>query len=175
MGLICLDLDGTLVDDALVEEDGKLQRPQDQLFHEPVLRPHVAEVIQRSAQEGDNFAIITNQGGVAWGYHTQAEVRQRISRAVMLLDFFHGRPFSVHIAWDHPRATITQFRSDKEEVCRRKPGPTMIVEAIDRQFPRRTEDPTEPMVLMVGDRPEDEEAAAAAGVAFDAAGSFFAW
>jgi D-glycero-D-manno-heptose 1,7-bisphosphate phosphatase len=174
MGLLCLDLDGTLVDDALIEEDGKLQRPQDQLFHEPVLRPNVFEVIDRSALEGDRFAIITNQGGVAWGYHTQAEVRQRISRAVALLDFFRGRPFSVHVAWDHPRATVAQFRSDKEEVGRRKPGPAMILEAIDRHIGIGTSS-LGLEVIMVGDRPEDEEAAKAASVDFSPAGDFFAW
>lgn len=173
MGLLLLDLDGTLVADALVEVDNgkgatKLERRQDELFTEPTLLPNRAEVIARAAEEDDSFAIVTNQGGVAWGYHTVAEVHQRIAVTLRQLDFFFGQPFSVHVAFDHPRATVSGFRTDPDRAPRRKPDPGMLLEA------RGHHDEALLYTLMVGDREEDREAAEAAYVDFAPAGEFFA-
>lgn len=176
MGLIMLDLDGTLVADAIVEVDTptgtKLQRRQSELYTEPQLLERRYGRLKQSAEEGDSFAIVTNQGGVAWGYHTQAEVYQRIGRTLERLCFFWGQPFSVHVAWMHPRATLPQFKGDDG----RKPAPTMIQKAREAHT---SETDLEQWglisnVLMVGDRDEDREAAAAAGVDFALAGDFFA-
>jgi histidinol phosphatase-like enzyme len=169
MGLLCLDLDGTLVESSLVEieQGGKTKlAPAPGLFTEPRLRPNVAEV----------FAIVTNQGGVAWGYATEAEVWARIGRTVGLLSGFHGRPFSVHVCFAHERATIERYR---EGYDRRKPSPAMLLEAINAHEPPGND----PVVglsgpggyLMVGDLGTDEEAARATGVDFVPAGTFFAW
>jgi HAD superfamily hydrolase (TIGR01662 family) len=171
MGLILLDMDGTLVDDALVESEGKLQRPQDQRFHEPVLRPNVFETLHGYALEDDSFAIVTNQGGVAWGYHTAAEVYQRIGRTLELLQFFWGRPFSVHVAFKHPNATISGYKGSDG----RKPAATMLLDAQRAAFPAGTPDVVLRQSVMVGDRDEDEKAAEAAGVTFTPAFQFFGW
>lgn len=167
MGLICLDLDGTLVESALVEEDGKLQRPQDNVYTEPVLRSGVLEAIRMAASEGDRFAIVTNQGGVGWGYHTVAEVDRRIGHAVALTHFFYRRPFTVHVAFEHPRATVPLFKQTPDMRDRRKPAPTMILEAMDLHGVGQAD------TLMVGDLDSDAGAARAAGVDWVHEGDFF--
>lgn len=167
MGLICLDLDGTLVESALVEEDGKLQRPQTNVYAEPSLLPHRFDVLHRAAKEGDRFAIVTNQGGVAWGYHTVAEVNLRIARSIAALGFFCLAPFSVHVAWKHPRATVPQFRESDGEATRRKPAAAMLLEAMDAHGIDQAN------TLMVGDLGTDTEAALAAGVDFALGADFF--
>lgn len=179
MGLILLDLDGTLVADALWEDEGKLQRRQYDLFTEPVLLPNRWDRLNQCARDGDRFAIVTNQGGVAWGYHTQAEVYQRIGATLRQLEFFWGRPFSVHVAFKHPRATLPQFKGDDG----RKPAPAMLeaaltVHDVDLTSSRAEPGPEGsvdfyPAALMVGDRAEDEEAANSANVTYMAAGAFF--
>ena len=186
MGLICLDLDGTLVADALVEvetETGtKLQRNQHELYTEPVLLEGRYDTLKKAAEEGDRFAIVTNQGGVAWGYHTKAEVYRRITSTVGQLSCLWGRPFSVHVAFMHPRATVAEFKGDDG----RKPAPTMLDEAIlshVKGMIAMAESQSGEIVktlkertgayLMVGDRDEDREAAEAAGVAFAFVDSFF--
>lgn len=171
MGLILLDLDDTLIEGALVEVETatgtKLERRQDERFHEPVLLPNCYTVLKHAATEGDSFAIVTNQGGVAWGYHTEAEVYQRIGRTLELLRFFWGRPFSVHVAFMHPKATVSGYKGDDG----RKPAATMLRAA---QEAHGVEPGSTGTTLMVGDREEDWEAAAAASVDFTPAEGFFA-
>lgn len=166
MGLLLLDLDGTLIPNALVEVDGKLQRRQHELYTEPTLLPNRYEVLKKAAEEGDSFAIVTNQGGVAWGYHTQGEVYARIACTLRQLSFFWARPFSVHVAFMHPRATVPAFKGDDG----RKPSPFMIGEALGAHHAHADID----TALMVGDRDEDREAAESAQVDFVFAEEFFA-
>lgn len=172
MGLICLDLDGTLVANTLEEIDGKLQRLQSESFTRPQLLPRRREILEPFALAGDRFAIVSNQGGVAWGYHTQREVYERIGATLAQLDFFWGQPFSLHIAWKMEKGNLLpQFRGDDG----RKPAPTMIQRAITHHLT-----PTIGMVpdaleqtMMVGDRDEDREAAEAARCCFEHADEFF--
>lgn len=175
MGLICLDLDDTLIAGALVEVETstgtKLQRRQHELYIEAgALLPNRYNVLKRAAEHGDSFAIVTNQAGVAWGYHTQAEVYRRIGHTLERLCFFWGRPFSVHVAFMHPRATVTGFKGDDG----RKPAPTMLNEAMLVHGIDPTGLSVNPgPVVMVGDRDEDREAAEAAGIDFTHAEDFF--
>lgn len=176
MGLICLDLDDTLIAGALVEVETptgtKLQRRQHELYTEPVLAPRRHEILKRVAEEGDRFAIVTNQSGVAWGFHTQAEVYRRIASTIGLLECFWGQPFSVHVAFMHPRATLPQFKGDDG----RKPSGQMIWQAREAHG-LLDFDPAAghaPDTIMVGDRDEDRGAAETAGVDFVPAESFFA-
>jgi len=177
MGLIILDLDGTLVADALVEVSAgegktKLERRQHELYTAPTLLDNRLNVLGRAAEEGDSFAIVTNQGGVAWGYHTQAECYERIACTLRQLAFFGGRPFSVHVCFSHERATVQGFKIGAE---RRKPSSAMLEEALRahncefHEFHGWNIPP-----VMVGDREEDKLAAQAAGVDFVAADEFFA-
>jgi len=178
MGLILLDLDGTLVEDAIVElenpESAKgftLGRRQHELYTEPTLKPHVYETLLAYAEEGDSFAIVTNQGGVALGYHTQAEVYGRIARTAALLSMFWGRPFSVHVAFCMPKGYVPGFKGDDG----RKPAATMLVAATEVHGVSLNTEPPGPGVVMVGDRDEDEQAAMLAGVRYEHPESFFGW
>lgn len=172
--LICLDLDGTLVPNTLEERDGKLQRLQSESFTRPLLLPGRREILEARAAAGDIFAIVTNQGGVAWGYHTQREVHERIGATLAQLDFFWGRPFSLHVAWKMEKGNLLpQFRGNDG----RKPQPDMILAAIAAAIATRSA-PAGQRVLgvspvMVGDREEDHDAALNAGVDFLWANDFF--
>lgn len=180
MGLIMLDLDGTIVEDAIVELENPaaakgftLGRRQHELYSEPTLKPHVYETLKQRADEGDSFAIVTNQGGVALGYHTQAEVYARIAKTCALLSMFWARPFSIHVAWMMPNGYLPGFKGDDG----RKPSPALLRAAMVRHFTAPGDvmdmDSALSMSVMVGDRAEDEQAAEAAGVAFEAASDFF--
>lgn len=165
--LICLDLDGTLVPNTLEERDGKLQRLQSESFTRPLLLPGRREILEARAAAGDVFAIVTNQGGVAWGYHTQREVHERIGATLAQLDFFWGRPFSLHVAWKMEKGNLLpQFRGNDG----RKPQPDMILQARDAHGDAEYQ--MWPL-LMVGDREEDHDAALNAGVDFLWANDFF--
>lgn len=168
MGLVCLDLDGTIVKSALVEVDGKLRRMPENVYPEPTLAPNVYEVLERAALEGDSFAIVTNQGGVSLGLHTEAEVYQRIARAVALLKGFWASPFSIHVCFTHKRGYVAGYKLEGEDP-RRKPGPGMILEAMNAHGFEQTD------TLMVGDLGSDSDAALAAGVDFIVAGDYFTW
>lgn len=173
MGLLMLDLDGTLVADALVEVDGpkggtKLQRRQHELYTEPLLLPGRYDRLKQAAEEGDSFAIVTNQGGVAWGYHTQAECYRRISSTVGQLACFWGRPFTVHVAFMHPQATVPEFKGDDG----RKPDGKMLLDVMNAHLGQASSAAVN--VLMVGNQEEDRLAAAAALVDFVPADEFFA-
>lgn len=180
MGLIMLDLDGTLVADALVEVsagDGKtkLERRQHELYTAPTLLDNRLNVLSRAAEEGDSFAIVTNQGGVAWGYHTQAECYERIACTLRQLAFFGGRPFSVHVCFAHERATVSGFKAGAE---RRKPSAAMLLEAVHAHDPPGSDWVSNvgraPGYVMVGNHQVDEEAALAAGIDYVSADEFFA-
>lgn len=173
MSLVIFDLDGTLVESHLMDYGGKLGPRQDRAFTEPVLLPGRFAKIEHHANVGDRFAICTNQGGVAWGYCNVTEAKIRVARAIAELGFFFGAPLSVHIAFEHPRATVPAFKADG----RRKPAPTMLEEAIEAHFTREQmawplEKGDHP-IAFVGDRSEDEQAAENAGVDFVHADEFF--
>lgn len=167
MGLLLLDLDGTLVADALFRgTEERLQRRQEERYGEPLLLEGRREKLRGFAGEGDRFAIITNQGGVAWGYHTEAEVYERIGSTLRQLDYFWERPFSVHVAFEYPgNRALPQYRGES----RRKPAPTMIEEALEAHgFDGVNEE-----CLMVGNGTDDELAAHAADVEYVEADDFF--
>lgn len=172
MGLIMLDLDGTLVADAIVEVDTptgtKLQRRQSELYTEPQLLEGRYDRLKQSAEEGDSFAIVTNQGGVSWGFHTQAECYRRITSTVGQLSCFWGRPFTIHVSFMHPRGTLPQFKGDDG----RKPDPKMLIDAMRAHGLEPAESASQ-VAIMVGDRDEDREAAGTLGVDFAIAEEFF--
>lgn len=115
---------------------------------------------------GTRFALVTNQGGVAFGYQTKEQVGMKLARVAMACAFFYSRPFSVHVSLGHPKATDAEYR-DPEQVARRKPSPKMLEEAMAAHsvFADAT--------VYIGDMDTDRECAAAAGVAYMDAGEFF--
>lgn len=112
------------------------------------------------------FALVTNQAGVAFGYQTKEQVGEKLARVTVACAFFYGRPFSVHVAFGHPKAKVREYR-DPEKVARRKPAPNMLYEAMESHGVGT------PQTLYIGDLPTDMECAAAAGVTYIDAGAFF--
>jgi len=151
--LIIFDLDGTLVE----TRTGSVcrTRPDDWLF-----KAGVTTACLRLRKQGVQLAIATNQGAVAFGYLQEEAVRREVFRAANAIGVS-----AVAMCFTHPQATLERYR---ELDPRRKPGPGMLQEIMSRSGA----DPSQ--TLMVGDRPEDKAAAAAADVAFAWAHEFFA-
>jgi histidinol-phosphate phosphatase family protein len=149
----------------LLDRDGTLNRSVDERPpnhpDEVELLPGVAKKLHRLAADGWRLVIITNQGGVAYGYHTEPKALAILQAVLKAL------PVPVDASYlcpHHPRGTIPEFAVDCPN---RKPAPGAIRDALDR-FQARAED-----CLFVGDRRSDLQAASAAGVPFQWATVFF--
>lgn len=176
--LLILDKDGTLVKPRSV--DRFPQHPQDQ-----ELLPNVSETLERYAAEGWTMAIASNQGGVAAGYKTLEDAIEemkycsRISGIDHILfcpDFEGNQCYSVarnRMSKDGDYSVLSskhfkrEFQFPDFPGQYRKPNPGMleiliILNMVDK-------------CLYVGDRPEDEAAAQAAGIPFQWAKDFFGW
>lgn len=166
MKLLLLDKDGTLV----IPRSGQqfVQAPWDQ---EPL--PGVMEAIAHYAINGWTPVIVSNQAGIAAGHKTLEETFQemrfclelfpRIKESYFCPDFegsecwrCWGSCSEQHRIWRGRRSYETQEL--ELQGLYRKPSPGMLRLAIATHVPEE--------ILMVGDRPEDEAAAQAAGVPF---------
>jgi histidinol-phosphate phosphatase family protein len=125
------------------------------------LLPGVAARLRQYAALGWRLVIVTNQGGVAFGYQTEAEA-QATHQA--LLDALPVDVDASYLCPHHPEGTIPQYAIPCPN---RKPAPGAILDALAR-FGARPQD-----CLFVGDRDTDRQAAAAAGVPFTWARNFF--
>lgn len=158
--LYAFDLDGTLIRSFMREgarEDyGKVE-----------LLPGREDVLTRLQSTAAMFALVTNQGGVAFGYQTAREVEEKMALVLRELHYFGGCRFSLHVAYGHHRATVEPW-AEHAHVRRRKPSGVMLQEAMAGHHvePERT--------LYVGDMESDREAAKNAGVAYMDAEEFFA-
>jgi D-glycero-D-manno-heptose 1,7-bisphosphate phosphatase len=178
--LLILDKDGTLVRPKSGEKF--VQHPEDQ-----ELIPGVSDAIARYAADGWMMAIASNQGGVDAGYKTLEDAIAEMQYAMMLSEiecaFFcpdmDGKQcYSIIAAstltWAcdvkalHRRAVFPLYRL----ASYRKPGFGMLQEAASYWSSSHWELMTykgfrpEAQILMVGDRPEDQQAAKNAGVDF---------
>ncbi len=122
--------------------------------------PGRLERLHQLDRDGMKLAIATNQGGVAFGLLDYYEMRQELRRTAE-----EGRIAFTAICFTHPKAKLEEYRKESD---RRKPGPGMLLDALKASG----EEPHN--ALMVGDRPEDEQAAKNAGVDFMWAKDFFA-
>ncbi len=111
--------------------------------------PGRLEKLKELDRQGMKLAVATNQGGVAFGYLDPHEIRSELYRMAKEAHI----PY-VTMCFSHPNATIEMW-------------PGMLLEAIKVSGEQKT------AVLMVGDRPEDEEAAAQADVDFQWSDNFF--
>jgi D-glycero-D-manno-heptose 1,7-bisphosphate phosphatase len=159
--LLILDLDGTVREPL---SDGKfIQRPRDQQIINGA-----SGAIAYFAATGWKIVGVTNQAGVASGKKSlQSCIKEQQYTRVLLpqideiyfCPYFEGRkcfcvtPSEVHNHSKHPESG--KFR---------KPNPGMLNLAIQMHAPDK--------VLMVGDRPEDRDAANAAGIKFQQASSW---
>ncbi len=150
--LIIFDVDGTLVTTKSGETFRKTADDWQWL-------PGRLEICQKYV--GASIALVTNQGGVAFGYLNEGAMDWELNKTANAI-----APYvPCFRCYTHPEASLAQYR---KEDTRRKPGPGMILEAMEYfkgVGPHNT--------LMVGDRPEDEQAAQNAGVAFMWADKFF--
>jgi len=139
-------------DNTLIANDGDLGDPND--VH---LMDGVADGLRRLREAGYRLIVVTNQGGVARGAYTEDDVdavHQEIARQIdeqagehRLIDRFYYCPY-------HPEATVETYRRDHPW---RKPHPGMILQAtrdLDLDLERS---------WLIGDKPRDVQAGAAAG------------
>lgn len=156
--LYLFDIDGTLIRSFMREGE------RDHPFDEVEVLPGRLERLDDLYLNGNAFGLVTNQGGVAFGYQTEAQIFDKIGNVLRAVSFFAGYPTSVHVCIEHPKAKIETLRETRG---RRKPDPGMIYEAM------RVHDRFSSDVLFVGDMATDEEAAVKAGVAYQDAAVFF--
>ena len=140
-----------------------VQNPEDQM-----LLPGVAEGIAALAANGWAIAIASNQGGVAAGHKSEDDALSEMAHCLKLLPQISVALFCPDFeGWIC--IAVSQNNSKMLNICRdyadlkqqyRKPGRGMLM-AAQRFLGGDFEE-----VFFVGDRPEDEQAAAAAGVPF---------
>jgi D-glycero-D-manno-heptose 1,7-bisphosphate phosphatase len=148
-----------------VDRDGTLNRSLDT---RPPHRPDevdllegVAPKLHRYAATGWRIAIVTNQGGVAFGYQTESQAR---ATHQTVLDALPVEVDASYLCPHHPDGTIPRYAI----ACpNRKPDPGAILDALTR-FQARPQD-----CLFVGDQESDRQAAQAAAVPFVWARDFF--
>ena len=151
--LLLLDRDGTLNEGL---GTGPPNHPE-----EVKLLPGVGERLHEYASMGWRIVIITNQGGVAFGYMSEEEA---YATHQALLDALPVSVDASYLCPHHPRGTIPRYAIPCPN---RKPGPGAILDALER-FGAQAQD-----CLFVGDQDSDREAADAAGVPFAWAWTFF--
>jgi D-glycero-D-manno-heptose 1,7-bisphosphate phosphatase len=161
--LYIFDKDGTLV-------GGMGNRPANTPDEQKIL-PGVAEKISELREQGHKIAIVSNQGGVAWGfisYEQAIELMRDCERKIGGADAADFAPWDSRAKGKpnaHPR-----FSNEPElESEMRKPAPGMIINIMgDLGF-----SPDE--TIMVGDMESDQQAATNAGCSFVWAKDFFGW
>lgn len=185
--LAILDKDGTLTDPASGEKF--VQHPQDQ-----VLLPGVKEAVEKLVADGYTLVIASNQGGVAAGHKSLDDAISEMYYCLSLLPeishAFFCPDFEGKNLWSCPKlsqiyvkdtsngTTYFQVGADGLPMMPeatlvsenknftyhqlrgrfRKPGPGMLLSA---QIWAGATD-----CRMIGDRPEDSQAAEAAGIPF---------
>jgi D-glycero-D-manno-heptose 1,7-bisphosphate phosphatase len=169
MKLAIFDKDGTLTTTASGEQF--VQHPQDQ-----VLLPGVAEAIAALSADDWAIAIASNQGGIAAGHKRLEETIEEMRFAMQLIS--SADPMAVfcpdfegnhcHCIYDLQTLHVSHYGiSDEVGAVHysgligsyRKPNAGMLKLIIEKHRPVEN-------VLFVGDRPEDEQAAASANVPF---------
>ncbi|HSJ56861.1 MAG TPA: HAD-IIIA family hydrolase [Anaerolineae bacterium] len=149
-----------------VDRDGTLNRS---LGDRPPNRPGEVEILpavgralHHAASLGWRLVLVTNQGGVAFGYQTH---RQAWRTLEAVLDALPVRFDAVYLCPHHPHGSDPRYAV----ACpNRKPEPGFLLDALARYDARPEE------CLFVGDMDTDRLAAEAAGVPFRWAWDYFA-
>lgn len=119
--------------------------------------PGRIEKLAELRQAGHGIAIASNQGGIAFGYNSEGDFKEKLLKSLRVLKLPRDTPYKV--CYHHPKASIEKYR-DADGCARRKPSGLMIKELM--QELGYSADQT----MYVGDRPEDDKAAEHAEVAF---------
>lgn len=175
--LLLLDKDGTIV---RPKSGAKfVQHPEDQ-----ELIPGAMEAIDRYFFDDWQIEIVSNQGGVKAGFKTMEQANLEMEFCLKLISpdalpypqsgsirigaayFCPDDGKTCHIVSVGYYRGISRWHWGRESSYSgnyRKPAPGMLLKALGRC---RVNNPPVTHILMVGDRPEDEEAALAAAVPF---------
>lgn len=160
--LYLFDLDGTLI-------SGYMDNP-DRDYHTWQVLPGRSEQLIQLAVAGHDIAIVTNQGGVAFGFIDEQTAWMKIYEAARRC----GLPpdtIRTYACFHDPRGKSPY--NDPVQAARRKPSGAMIREAMFDAGLSDDDADDRGHVLFVGDRPEDEAAAKDARVPFQWAHLFF--
>ena len=159
--LVILDVDGTLVSTKSGETFRKTADDWQWL-------PGRLETLQQLKAEEIAIRFASNQGGVAFDYLKEHEIINEFMRMTREIGFEPGTNI-MHICFTHPKAIVAGYLEESHgpNSNRRKPGPGMLQEAMLQENVSAQD------TLMVGDRPEDEQAAQNAGAAFMWSDEFF--
>lgn len=173
--LYLFDIDGTLVR-SFMREGGAISQSYDLVE----LLPGRRERLESLRGRGHQVALVTNQGGVAFGYQSVARVLDKMGRvldALGLHDGTSGFPLCcgpdcdtqqrlLYVSLGHPNAKVSEWQTATDDDWR-KPGGGMLRKAMadHGQAPECT--------VFVGDMDSDRAAADAAGVSYSDAVSFF--
>lgn len=156
--VVIFDVDGTLV---CPKSGATFRKDADDWMWLPGRLERLKEI---NREGGTHIGIATNQGGVAFGYMRSIDIMDAIGKMCEQVPISRK---GVRFCFTHPKGTEELWRDENDE--RRKPGPGMLREIMGAfMMPVNPE-----KCLMVGDRPEDEGAANAAGCAFAWADDFF--
>ncbi len=153
--ILFLDRDGTL--------NRSFSRRPPRHPGEVELLPAVASILHQRAAMGWRLVIISNHGGVAFGYQTEQQV-QATHQAV--LDALPVEIDASYLCPHNPEGTIPRYSIPCPN---RKPAPGAVLDAL-RRFSAKAD-----QCLFVGDMDSDRQAASAAGVPFMWARQFFGW
>lgn len=154
---IIFDKDGTLCP-PVISSKGKMHPPND--VQQQTFYPDVILTLEPYKQAGVQFAVCSNQGGVGWGIMKETAAEELMVHAV---DYIGASLYNV--CFTHPKARLPEYCVPDDP--RRKPNPQMLLELMDTMAVRSEE------TLYVGDSPEDQLAALAAGCDFMLAMNFF--
>jgi D-glycero-D-manno-heptose 1,7-bisphosphate phosphatase len=164
---LCLDLDGTVRG----SRSGTYFGPASPTDVE--LLPNVSDRVWAARDAGFYIVGVSNQGVVGYGSKTEVEV-EAIEMATRRA-FPQGDPFhDILMAYALPASSGGKVPPHHVRSLLRKPGYGMLVLAEERARTRGILLDWD-RSLMVGDRPEDEGCARAAGVTFAWAKDYFGW
>lgn len=155
MSAYLFDIDDTLI-------TGYLSRA-DKDYHTVEALPGRAERLRQLRAEGHQIGLVTNQGGIAFGYNSPADWERKLAAVLESLDLPATTPVACCFSDVRGKAPW----NTPEDAARRKPSGAMIGEVLAQIGASPAE------AMFIGDRPEDQQAAAAAGVAFQWAHAFF--
>ncbi len=124
-----------------------------------ILMPRVAEKCAKLQQQGHALAVASNQGGVAWGFMSEADAEALVAHAAGLI-----QADAWTVCPHHRKGRIAEYAIECD--CR-KPQPGMIFRLMKELDYNADE------VVFVGDMESDCLAAKAAGVKFVWADKFF--
>lgn len=163
---LCLDFDGTVRG----SRSGAMFGPT--CPDDVMLLPGVERRLHAEKAEGRYLIGISNQGVIGYGTRTDAEVRATMEATVAL--FTGGNPFDA-IYYCPALAEVLGGKAPYQlRSLHRKPGVGMLARAEWAAYEQGASIDWD-LSLFVGDRPEDEATAAAAGIPFAWAHDFFGW